>query len=186
MKHSIQTSNFTILFSFFGIILFSSFQGEKQIERPANISSLQDTIPLNKTKEVEKKSGASVKESEEEVFMIVEDHPRFPGCEKMKISKYDKEICAQKKMLEYLFSNLEYPEEAMKNNTAGKVIVQFVVNKKGYIENITLIKDIGDGCGEAAIKVVQGMNDLPNRWKPGMQRGRPVKVKYTLPINFTL
>lgn len=123
---------------------------------------------------------------EEEVFMIVEQSPRFPGCEDMSGSKEEKEACAQKKMLEYIYGNLKYPAIARENGIEGQVVIQFVVAKDGSIEDIQLVRDLEGGCGEAAVKVVRGMNSLPQKWTPGKQRGRPVKVKYTLPVKFKL
>lgn len=123
---------------------------------------------------------------EEEVFMIVEQSPRFPGCEDMSGSKEEKEACAQKKMLEYIYGNLKYPAIARENGIEGQVVIQFVVAKDGSIEDIQLVRDLEGGCGEAAVKIVRGMNNLPQKWTPGKQRGRPVKVKYTLPVKFKL
>jgi len=61
-----------------------------------------------------------------------------------------------------------------------------VVNEQGRVDQVTVVRDIGAGCGEAASKVVEEMNDLTERWTPGKQRGRPVKVLYTLPVKFKL
>lgn len=122
---------------------------------------------------------------EEEVFVIVEQNPRFPGCEN-EGSKAEKEACAKKKMLEYIYGNLKYPAIARENGIEGSVVIQFVVNKQGRIDDITLARGIGAGCDEAALKVVKGMNKLPKGWTPGKQRGKAVKVKYTLPIRFKL
>jgi len=123
---------------------------------------------------------------DEEVFMIVEQSPRFPGCEDLEGSKEEKETCAQKKMLEHIYGNLEYPKEAKEKGIEGQVVIQFVVGKTGVIKDITLIRDLEGGCGDAAVKVVELMNELPERWTPGMQRGQNVNVKYTLPVKFKL
>jgi len=128
----------------------------------------------------------SIHAQDDEVFMIVEQAPRFPGCEDINGTNVTKENCAQKKMFEYIYANLEYPEEARKNSIEGKVIAQFVVGRRGHIEDIKLVKDIGGGCGEAVIKILESMNDFEKKWRPGKQQGRSVRVKYTLPLNFTL
>ncbi len=125
-------------------------------------------------------------EEEEEIFVIVEQAPRFPGCEDMSGSKEEKEACATKKMLEYIYGNLKYPAIARENGIEGQVVIQFVVDKDGSVNDINLVRDLEGGCGEAALKVVKGMNSLPQRWTPGKQRGRAVKVKYTLPVKFKL
>jgi protein TonB len=123
---------------------------------------------------------------EDKIFSVVEQMPRFPGCEDMSGSKEEKEACATKKMLEYIYSNLKYPAIARENGIEGQVVIQFVVAKDGSIEDIQLVRDLEGGCGEAAVKIVNGMNSLPQKWTPGKQRGRPVKVKYTLPVKFKL
>jgi protein TonB len=66
------------------------------------------------------------------------------------------------------------------------VIVQFTVGKKGEIEDARVARGIGAGCDEAALKAVEAMNNMSQKWIPGKQRGRPVKVLYTLPVRFKL
>src|SRR5690606_8626464 len=105
---------------------------------------------------------------EPEIFTVVEDMPEFPG--------------GEKKMLEYIAENLEYPPLAKENNIQGRVVVQFVVDENGKIVDAKVVKDLGWGTGEAALKVVRSMP----RWKPGKQRNKPVRVRYILPIRFVL
>lgn len=122
---------------------------------------------------------------EEEIFKVVEQMPRFPGCEDKGTEK-EKEDCAKTKMLEYIYSNLKYPAIARENGVEGQVVLQFVVDKDGSITDTKIVRDIGAGCGEAASKVVDGMNNMGKKWLPGKQRGRPVRVLYTLPVKFKL
>jgi thiol-disulfide isomerase/thioredoxin len=122
---------------------------------------------------------------ESEIFKVVEMMPRFPGCEDKGTVK-EKEDCARIKMLEYIYKNLKYPQLARENGVVGQVVLQFVVAKDGYIDNIQIIRDIGAGCGDAAASVVDSMNDMTERWIPGLQRGRKVMVLYNLPISFKL
>ncbi|MBR3411465.1 MAG: energy transducer TonB [Bacteroidales bacterium] len=85
----------------------------------------------------------------------------------------------------YMFAcmNVEYPKEAREANIEGKVYVSFTVGKDGSVANIKLLKDIGYGCGEAVVKMVQSMP----RWKPAMRKnGNPVRVQFSLPVNFIL
>jgi len=65
-------------------------------------------------------------------------------------------------------------------------VIQFVVEKDGSVAETRVVRDIGAGCGTAALKVVDAMNNMPQKWTPGKQRGRPVKVLYTLPVRFKL
>ena len=112
--------------------------------------------------------------------------PRFPGCENDGGSNKEKEECAKLKMLEYIYKNLRYPAIARENGVEGTVVIQFVVDQEGKVDEVNIVRDIGAGCGEAAAKIVNDMNNLPERWTPGKQRGRPVKVLYTLPVKFQL
>ena len=120
----------------------------------------------------------------EELFQIVEEMPRFPGCENVgdKKERYD---CASKKMLEFIYSNIKYPEMARENGVQGTVVVRFIVNEQGKLEKITLLRDIGAKCGAEALRVIELMNEK-HTWYPGKQRGRKVKVLMNLPVKFKL
>lgn len=122
----------------------------------------------------------------EEIFKVVEMMPRFPGCEDVPGSNKDKEDCAKQKMLEFIYQNLKYPQEARDSKVEGMCVVQFVINKKGIITKVKTVRNIGSGCGEAASNVVHMMNQLDDRWTPGQQRGKNVNVLYTLPVRFKL
>jgi len=123
---------------------------------------------------------------EPEIFKVVEQMPRFPGCENMGGTAKEKEECAKGKMLQYIYKNLKYPAIARENGVEGMTVLQFVVSETGAVKDVKIVRDIGAGCGEAAAQVVEAMNNLPEKWTPGRQRGRPVKVLYTLPVKFRL
>lgn len=122
----------------------------------------------------------------DEIFKVVEQMPRFPGCEDMKGTDKEKEECAKKKLLEFIYANLKYPAIARENGIEGTVTIQFVVDRDGSVKDINILRDIGAGCGTAAETAVKAMNTMGKRWTPGKQLGRPVKVLYTLPIRFKL
>lgn len=82
----------------------------------------------------------------------------------------------------FLQKNLHYPIIARENGVQGKVLVSFVVEKDGHLSDIKVIRGIGSGCDEEAVRVLK----LAPAWKPGMQNGRPVRVQYTIPMNFEL
>ena len=105
---------------------------------------------------------------EEEVFMVVEDQPEFPG--------------GTAALLEYLRKNIKYPAICRENNIQGRVIVSFIVNKDGGIVEPEVIKGVNPSLDKEALRVISGMP----KWKPGSQRGKPVRVKYTVPVNFRL
>lgn len=121
----------------------------------------------------------------DEIFKIVEEMPRFPGCENT--STKDEELaCSKRKMLEFLYQNLRYPANARESSIEGTTVVQFVVDKNGYISNAHIVRDIGGGCGQEALRVIELMQEADIRWIPGKQRGQPVNVLYNIPIRFRL
>ena len=104
----------------------------------------------------------------EEVFMVVEEMPEYPG--------------GTTEMMAYLAKNIKYPTEAQQKNEEGRVIVQFIVGKDGKLSNIEISKSVSPSLDAEAIRVIKAMPD----WKPGRQRGQAVACKFNLPINFTM
>ena len=102
-----------------------------------------------------------------EVFMIVEKMPEYPG--------------GQDAMYKYL-GKVEYPEVAKDQDIQGKVYARFVVGKDGTVGNIDIIRGLHPSLDSAVVNHLKGMP----KWEPGTQRGKPVRVSFTLPINFTL
>ena len=84
--------------------------------------------------------------------------------------------------VKYLTRNLRYPEAAVDRGIQGKVLVSFIIEKDGQLSNIKIIRGIGNGCDEEAIRVLE----KSPKWKPGIQNNQKVRVAYTLPINFSL
>ena len=105
---------------------------------------------------------------EQEIFQIVEEMPSFPG--------------GEVKLMEHIAKNIKYPQIARETGVQGRVFVGFVVEPDGSISNVKLLRGIGGGCDEEAMRVIKG---LP-KWKPGKQRGKAVRVSYQIPVNFTL
>lgn len=104
----------------------------------------------------------------EPILEYVENMPEFPGGEDA--------------LMNFLASNLNYPSKAISNNTHGQVVVSFVINEEGNITSPKIIKGLGDGCDEEALRVI---SKLP-KWSPGYQNKKAVKVIYNLPITFEL
>lgn len=102
------------------------------------------------------------------VYTITEVSPEFPGGETA--------------MNQFLIKNIRYPQMAKDNNISGKVLVGFIVDAQGYVKDVKLIRGIGSGCDEEAIRVIKNMP----QWTPGKQGGKPVKVMFTIPISFTM
>ncbi len=106
--------------------------------------------------------------AEEPIFTVVENDPEFPG--------------GMEALYKYLAQNIKYPQLARDNGITGKVYVTFVVERDGSIANPKVLRDIGGGCGQEAIRVVKSMP----KWTPGKQRGKAVRVQFNLPVNFSL
>ena len=120
---------------------------------------------------------------EETIFKVVEDMPRFPGCEDKGLTdKNELKKCAEEQMLKFIYGNIKYPAIARENGIEGKAILQFVVEKDGSVTGIKVLREPGGGTGKEADRVVKMMP----KWIPGRQRGQPVKVQYTLPVRFKL
>lgn len=115
----------------------------------------------------------------------VEEMPRFPGCEEIE-DREKRKSCAQAELLKYIYVNIKYPTIARENGVEGTVVVSFVVERNGSISNIRLARDIGGGCGEESIRVVEQMQTQNIRWAPGKMYGEAVRVKFFLPIKFKL
>jgi len=105
----------------------------------------------------------------DKVFTYVEEMPAFPNG-------------GEAAMYGYIQKNIRYPQMAVDANITGKVFVNFVVDQNGNIAEVKVLRGIGGGCDEEAIRVIKSMP----KWSPGKQRGKPVRVKYTLPVNFKL
>ncbi len=105
---------------------------------------------------------------EQEIFQIVEEMPAYPG--------------GDQKLMEYVAKNIKYPQIARETGIQGRVFVGFVVEPDGSVSNVKVLRGIGGGCDEEAMRVVKSMP----KWKPGKQRGKAVRVSYMLPVNFKL
>jgi TonB family protein len=84
--------------------------------------------------------------------------------------------------IKFMLENIKYPAEAMKNNVQGKVFVKYIVRADGSITDVKILKGIGGGCDEDAVRVIK----LMPKWNPGMDKGKPVDVEFVMPINFAL
>ncbi len=137
-------------------------EDELEIEdTEADKATIVDVAPVIQAQEEEE-------EEEAQVFFIVEDMPEFPGGE----------LALRK----YIANAIKYPVIAQENGIQGKVYVTFVVDKDGGISDARIARGVDPSLDKEALRVV---NTLP-KWKAGKQRGKPVRVSYTVPINFVL
>jgi protein TonB len=109
-----------------------------------------------------------VKPEKEEIFTVVEQQASFPG--------------GQEALNKFLSKNIKYPAEAQRANVQGKVFLSFVVSPDGSISDVQVLKGLGFGCDQEAMRVVKSMP----KWTPGKQSGRAVKSRFNLPITFQL
>ena len=114
------------------------------------------------------RGGSSGNSEEGEIFQVVEEQPMFPG--------------GMEEMMKFLQQNIKYPKEVQEQGKQGRVIVQFVVNKDGSISNGSVVRSVDPLLDAEALRVVRSM---PN-WTPGKQKGKPVRVRFTLPVTFHL
>jgi protein TonB len=105
---------------------------------------------------------------EQDIFLIVESSPAFPGGELAR--------------MRFLQDNIKYPPIAKESGIQGTVHLTFVIERDGSVTDVKLLRGIGGGCDEEAIRVVKNMP----KWEPGKQRGKPVRVQFNLPIKFNL
>lgn len=108
------------------------------------------------------------KVTENDVKVLVETMPEFPG--------------GQDSLNRFIAKNVIYPNYAMEEEISGKVYVSFVVNEDGLISSAKVVKGIGGGCDEEALRIVKSMP----KWKAGMHCGKKVKVRFIIPISFIL
>ena len=100
-------------------------------------------------------------------------------------TKNEKQECAKEAMLSFIYGNLQYPPLAKENSVEGTVVVTFVVELDGSLSGVRVLRDIGAGCGQEAIRLVELMS-AKGQWIPGKQLERPARVQYNLPIKFRL
>jgi periplasmic protein TonB len=127
----------------------------------ADKETLVDVAPIVAAKEEKE-------EEETQIFYIVEEMPLFPGGEAA--------------LRDFIAKSINYPVIAQENGVQGKVYVSFIVDKDGGISDAKIARSVDPSLDKEALRVV---NTLP-KWKPGKQRGRPVRVSYTVPISFRL
>ena len=144
---------------------------EEKVELATSDQIVQTTnnnVVTDEVVEVTNNTVIETKDETAEVFLIVEEMPVFPG--------------GDEELRKFIASNIKYPEIAKENGVQGKVYIYFVINAEGGVEQIEIKRSVDPYLDKEAIRVIQSMP----KWTPGKQRGRPVKVAYTVPINFTL
>ena len=139
-------------------ILRCSYQGRES----------QEVLAADMTNNTHLSLSSKSREMNEQVFTVVEKMPSFPG--------------GDAELLKYIATNIKYPKESQDNGEQGRVICSFMVGIDGYVKNPEVLRGVTPLLNEEAVRVI---NTMP-RWNPGMQRGKAVAVKYTVPITFRL
>lgn len=143
-----------------------------QIEIVEDEEEIEEQVEIRDT-EVNEETIVEIKEvvevvEEPQIFTIVEEMPGFPG--------------GDEELFKYLGQNIKYPAMAKDAGISGIVYITFLVKETGDIANVKVLRGIGGGCDEEAMRVVKNMP----KWKAGKQRGKAVRVQFNLPIRFTL
>jgi len=139
-------------------ILRCSYQGRES----------QEVLAADMTNNIHLSLSSKSREMNEQVFTVVEKMPSFPG--------------GDAELLKYIATNIKYPKESQVNGEQGRVICSFIVGRDGSVNNPEVLRGVTPLLNEEAVRVI---NTMP-RWNPGMQRGKAVAVKYTVPITFRL
>ncbi len=117
-----------------------------------------------------------------DVLTVAEQMPYFEGCEHYEPGSEDKRNCSNIKLVNFISENIQYPEKAKALGIDGTVFLSFVVNEDGSIQSQKVLRDIGGGCAEEALRI---LNLMP-KWEAAIDEGVAVKVRLTLPVTFSL
>ncbi|MBC8510066.1 MAG: energy transducer TonB [Cryomorphaceae bacterium] len=129
---------------------------------------IEDEIEIEDTESDEDEEIEIIEEDDDEFFMVVENMPIFPG--------------GDLGLMKYIQKHVKYPAIAKEYNITGKVYVSFIVDKSGSVTSVKIVRGVDKNLDAEAVRVVKS---LP-KYKPGKQRGKSVRVMFTIPINFTL
>lgn len=166
---SIMKTKYLMFLPVAALLLLFSNCGNKAKTEPQATTEVKDTTAIvAPTPKEEVAPIAETTTPEETIFEVVEVMPEYPG--------------GMSACLQYLTKNIKYPTEAQDAGQQGRVIVQIIINKEGKVSNPKIVRSVSPALDNEAIRVIKSMPD----WKPGKQRGVPVNVKYTLPVNFRL
>lgn len=140
---------------------------------PEIIEIVEDEVEIENEVEIEETDTdedeiVEIEEDDEEFFMVVENMPEFPG--------------GDLGLMKFIQKNVRYPAIAKEYNITGKVYVSFIVDKQGNVTNVKIVRGVDKNLDAEALRVVS----LLPKYKPGKQRGKAVRVMFTIPINFTL
>ncbi len=120
------------------------------------------------------------------IYKIVEEMPLVSNCARWDTTYEMQRQCSQEVLLKFIYQNVRYPDSARLQGIEGTVVINFVVNPDSTLSDAKIIRDIGGGCGAAALYVVNAINYLGLKWAPGKKAGVPVKVAMNIPVKFKI
>lgn len=150
---------------------------------------IDDFIDENAFEGIDFGKGKSINESKieiipdeniDEIFVIAQEMPLFDDCDLT--DKKDREACSNKAILEYIYDQINYPSYAREIGIEGSVVATMVISKTGKVEQIEIVRELGGGCSQEVLRVLENMPD----WIPGMNNFKAVNVKITVPVKFRL
>jgi TonB family protein len=137
-------------------------------QEPEKVKAKQTESSKSSMSDQKKVQKKAKDDSGNEVFVVVDDPPQYPGGDEAR--------------MKYMQQSIKYPEEARKKGVQGTVFVSFVVEVDGQVSNAKILRGIGAGCDEEALRVIK---EMP-KWIPGKQNEKPVRVVFNIPIKFAL
>lgn len=151
------------------ITIIHIVKNDVEVENDIDLNvEFSEDLAMEEYKFVPKKEEDEEEIEEQRIFQIVEQMPEYPG--------------GELEMYKFIGENIEYPRMARETGISGRVFVTFVVERDGSVTDVQILRGIGAGCDEEAIRVIKAMP----KWNPGKQRRVPVRVQYRMPIKFIL
>jgi TonB family protein len=128
--------------------------------------------------------GNPLTKTTQDVYAEVDNMPRFPGCEDL--PEAERGTCSNDKFFKYVYENLKYPQEDSKKGIEGMVMAKFTIQTDGHVANAQIIRGVSPRMDAEVLRIINGMNQMPERWIPGSDKGQIVPVEFTLPVKFAL
>lgn len=137
-----------------------------------------EPVTIVREKPVEELSG-------DEILFPMPERPLFPGCENI-IGYGERKICADQKMLEFIYGHVKFPPQAIQASVEGVAVIYFIVEPDGSISDERIVRNPGAGTGEEALRVVRIMKEKQIKFTPARSHGLPVRYRFNLPVKFKL
>ena len=149
------------------VTLINVVDNDVEIENEVEVNiEFDEDVAMGEYEFIEEEEEEEIEE--EQIFLVVENMPEYPG--------------GEAEMYNFIGKHIEYPRIAKESGISGRVFISFVVERDGSVTDVHILRGIGGGCDDEAIRVIKAMP----KWTPGKQRGKPVRVQYRMPIKFTL